>query len=186
MGLFSKKPKYVQVVYHDLGERAPESVDMADRGYTFLWQLSAAPTVGTWVWIDGLEGSTTGIITSLTQGPNAFDLKPVLALVDPAQHDQFAKVREYNAWKKNDDLHAWIEMGRQKAGFPAARVVPDRAPGRYEPIPAAKGRVTGSAAKDRGRIWWRLYNLALEHKLPENEIAKFKEISEGWYARSRM
>jgi len=65
------------------------------------------------------------------------------------------------------------------------RDLPKRAPEPYDQIPPVKGRVTGAAARERGRIWWRLYNLAAETGLPDAEVTRFKEIADDWYALSR-
>lgn len=187
MALFSRKPKYVQVRYHDLAHKSIGAADMSTAGaYTFTWGLSTRPLVGHWVWIDGIEGVTTGVVVSLEPGTSGMQFKPVKGLLSNADLEQFAKAHAFNEWKKADDRLLWLEMARQKAGFTAARDVPKRVPQPYETIPSIRGRVTGVAAKDRGRIWWRLYNLAVENGLPPEEIERFKEIADGWYERSRM
>lgn len=186
MGLFTKKPQFVQVVYFDLAQHAPEGVDTSAFNYSFRWEMRSRPAVGQWVWINGSDGPTTGVVVSAGAPTRGIETKPVLGLVTPDQWDQFSRAREYNAWKRVDDRLVWLEMARQKAGFTAARDVPKRVPQPYETIPAIRGRVTGVAAKDRGRVWWRLYNLAVENGLPPEEIERFKEIADGWYERSRM
>lgn len=186
MGLFSKKPRYVQVVYHDIAHRPPEGADLGAFSYSFRWELKASPSIGQWVWINGGDGPTSGVVASIGPPPRGIELSPVIGLIAADDWERFNQARAYNAWKKADDLNIWIHMARKKAGFAVDRELPARAPAPYETIPAIKGRVVGADAKDRGRIWWRLYNLAIEQGLPDAEIAKFKEIAEGWYERGRM
>ena len=184
MGLFSKKPQYVQVNYHDLATRSHDGANRNPPGYTFRWTQKTQPAIGQWVWIDGYEGATTGIIVSLTPG-SGVETKPVIRPLTNDELAQFHKVHEYRQQQKARNLLIWIEQARQKAGFEPRFETPNKAPEPYDAIPPTKGTIKGSAAKERGKTWWRLYNLAQEHGLPADEVARFKEIADGWYARSR-
>lgn len=186
MGFFSRRPKHVQVVFHDLAEQGPDDRRRSGIPYTYAWGFRSRPSVDEWVWVQGSDGPATARIVELGQGKYTGHSRPVLSRVTQHELAQFEQLREHESRMLKEGQNIWLEMARQRAGLPALHAVPASVPKPYEPIPAVKGRVIGEKARDRGRVWWKLYNLALERQLPDTEVARFKEIADGWYDRSRM
>ena len=179
----NKKPRALRVTFRKFHQPDLHSY-AGEISYAFSWNLSFQPEIGQWVMVRTSDGrDASAVISGLSTSENPKTLCPVLRLV-PREEVEAGRAAWHAA--KDATTHTWLDMARKKAGLPTSHELPGRVPQGYPSIPPKSGRVIGTAARDRGKVWWRAYNRASDLGRPDEEVQTFKAIGEFWYERSRM
>ena len=184
-----KRPRRQRVKAVQVAFRTPAQAryPLPKEGYTYKWRLRDVPDVGDWVIVPGFDGHSLAVIVALDAGVSAkgLSLSSVARMATPSEISQFlGEVDALHAAKKRDEAD-WLDMARAKAGLPVARKLPARVPSGFDAIPPKSGTITGQRAKDRGRVWWKIYKRAQEARRPADELAAFKSIADFWYSQGR-
>lgn len=170
----------VRVAYRSLAKPVPD--DGSGGGCVYYWPFREPPAPGQWVIVPCSQGPANyAIVTGFGDRGDAHG-DPIETITSLAPDEVVAETQR----RTDADMVAWLWVAQRAAGFPAPGypAPPDEYP--YSPIPPATGTVpSADVAKEYGFVWRRVHRRAEEYGLPDEQVKRFKSISERWFTISR-
>jgi hypothetical protein len=164
----------VRIAYRSPARPVPDSG--REEPYVYYWPFREPPLPGQWVIVpDTPHPENYAVVTGFGNHGDAKGA-PIKTITSLVPDEAGAEARKADA-----DTVAWLWAAQRAAGFPAPGfpAPPDEDP--YSPIPPATGTAPGAdAANEYGFVWQRLHRQAEEYGLPDEQVKRFKSISEHW------
>ncbi|WP_233424848.1 DUF3761 domain-containing protein [Mycolicibacter heraklionensis] len=146
------------------------------------WPFNEPPVPGQWVIAPtSAQAESYAVVAGLGKADDAKGaaLKTITKVVP--EEDVAEALRKAKA-----ETMAWLWLAQRTAGFPAPGypAPPDEYP--YSPIPPSRGTApSADVASEYGLVWRRVHRQAQECGLPDEQLKRFKSISEQWFALSQ-
>ncbi|MDQ2626959.1 MAG: hypothetical protein M3Y90_08150 [Actinomycetota bacterium] len=173
----------VRIAYGALTEPVPDNGP--EGRYVYYWPFPKPPAVGERVIVPTWkEPENHAVVTGLgtAEDANGAQILTITRLatdeeVDAARNEMFEAQR-----KREADMRAWLAIAQRLAGFPpgSTGTPPDEYP--YTPIsPIDDTTPCRTPPKECGFVWRRVHRRAEEYGLPDDQVKRFKRISDRWF-----